>query len=220
MENLTKPLSKYIDHTILKPEATKDEVLQIINEAKEYNFASVCINPYWVQLAAKNLRGTDINVCTVIGFPLGATSTFAKVSETSEAIKDGATEIDMVQNIGALLSGDEQTVREDIKAVALAAHAGDAILKVILENAFLTDTQIIKACEIAVEAGADYVKTSTGFAKSGAKVADVKLMRETVGPKVGVKAAGGIHTKAEALAMIEAGATRIGASAGIQIVTE
>lgn len=220
MENLTKPLSKYIDHTILKPEATKDEVLQIINEAKEYNFASVCINPYWVQLAAKNLRGTDINVCTVIGFPLGATSTFAKVSETSEAIKDGATEIDMVQNIGALLSGDEQTVREDIKAVALAAHAGDAILKVILENAFLTDIQIIKACEIAVEAGADYVKTSTGFAKSGAKVADVKLMRETVGPKVGVKAAGGIHTKAEALAMIEAGATRIGASAGIQIVTE
>ncbi len=220
MENLTKPLSKYIDHTILKPEATKDEVLQIINEAKEYNFASVCINPYWVQLAAKNLRGTDINVCTVIGFPLGATSTFAKVSETSEAIKDGATEIDMVQNIGALLSGDEQTVREDIKAVALAAHAGDAILKVILENAFLTDTQIIKACEIAVEAGADYVKTSTGFAKSGAKVADVKLMRETVRPKVGVKAAGGIHTKAEALAMIEAGATRIGASAGIQIVTE
>lgn len=220
MENLTKPLSKYIDHTILKPEATKDEVLQIINEAKEYNFASVCINPYWVQLAAKNLRGTDINVCTVIGFPLGATSTFAKVSETSEAIKDGATEIDMVQNIGALLSGDEQTVREDIKAVALAAHAGDAILKVILGNAFLTDNQIIKACEIAVEAGADYVKTSTGFAKSGAKVADVKLMRETVGPKVGVKAAGGIHTKAEALAMIEAGATRIGASAGIQIVTE
>lgn len=220
MENLTKPLSKYIDHTILKPEATKDEVLQIINEAKEYNFASVCINPYWVQLAAKNLRGTDINVCTVIGFPLGATSTFAKVSETSEAIKDGATEIDMVQNIGALLSGDEQTVREDIKAVALAAHAGDAILKVILENAFLTDNQIIKACEIAVEAGADYVKTSTGFAKSGAKVADVKLMRETVGPNVGVKAAGGIHTKAEALAMIEAGATRIGASAGIQIVTE
>lgn len=220
MENLTKPLSKYIDHTILKPEATKDEVLQIINEAKEYNFASVCINPYWVQLAAKKLRGTDINVCTVIGFPLGATSTFAKVSETSEAIKDGATEIDMVQNIGALLSGDEQTVREDIKAVALAAHAGDAILKVILENAFLTDTQIIKACEIAVEAGADYVKTSTGFAKSGAKVADVKLMRETVRPKVGVKAAGGIHTKAEALAMIEAGATRIGASAGIQIVTE
>lgn len=220
MENLTKPLSKYIDHTILKPEATKDEVLQIINEAKEYNFASVCINPYWVQLAAKNLRGTDINVCTVIGFPLGSTSTFAKVSETSEAIKDGATEIDMVQNIGALLSGDEQTVREDIKAVALAAHAGDAILKVILENAFLTDTQIIKACEIAVEAGADYVKTSTGFAKSGAKVADVKLMRETVRPKVGVKAAGGIHTKAEALAMIEAGATRIGASAGIQIVTE
>lgn len=220
MENLTKPLSKYIDHTILKPEATKDEVLQIINEAKEYNFASVCINPYWVQLAAKNLRGTDINVCTVIGFPLGATSTFAKVSETSEAIKDGATEIDMVQNIGALLSGDEQTVREDIKAVALAAHAGDAILKVILGNAFLTDNQIIKACEIAVEAGADYVKTSTGFAKSGAKVADVKLMRETVRPKVGVKAAGGIHTKAEALAMIEAGATRIGASAGIQIVTE
>lgn len=217
---MDKPLAKYIDHTILKPEATKDEVLQIINEAKQYNFASVCVNPYWVDLAARELHGTDVNVCTVVGFPLGATSTFSKVSETSEALKDGAVEIDMVQNIGALLSGDEQTVREDIKAVALATHAGNAILKVILENAFLTPEQIKRACELAMEAGADYVKTSTGFAKSGAKVEDVKLMRETVGDKLGVKAAGGIHTKEEALAMIEAGASRIGASASIAIVAE
>ena len=217
---MDKPLAKYIDHTILKPEATKDEVMQVINEAKQYGFASVCVNPYWVELAATELKETDVNVCTVVGFPLGATSTFAKVSETSEALKDGAVEIDMVQNIGALLSGDEQTVREDIKAVALATHAGNAILKVILDNAFLTDEQIKRACELAVEAGADFVKTSTGFAKSGAKAADVRLMRETVGDKLGVKAAGGIHTKAEALAMIEAGASRIGASASIAIVTE
>lgn len=217
---MDKPLAKYIDHTILKPEATKDEVMQVINEAKQYGFASVCVNPYWVELAATELKETDVNVCTVVGFPLGATSTFAKVSETSEALKDGAVEIDMVQNVGALLSGDEQTVREDIKAVALATHAGNAILKVILENAFLTDEQIKRACELAVEAGADFVKTSTGFAKSGAKAADVRLMRETVGDKLGVKAAGGIHTKAEALAMIEAGASRIGASASIAIVTE
>ncbi|APT18684.1 deoxyribose-phosphate aldolase [Amylolactobacillus amylotrophicus DSM 20534] len=217
---MDKPLAKYIDHTILKPEATKDEVMQVINEAKQYGFASVCVNPYWVELAATELKETDVNVCTVVGFPLGATSTFAKVSETSEALKDGAVEIDMVQNIGTLLSGDEQTVREDIKAVALATHAGNAILKVILENAFLTDEQIKRACELAVEAGADFVKTSTGFAKSGAKAADVRLMRETVGDKLGVKAAGGIHTKAEALAMIEAGASRIGASASIAIVTE
>ena len=217
---MDKPLAKYIDHTILKPEATKDEVMQVINEAKQYGFASVCVNPYWVELAATELKETDVNVCTVVGFPLGATSTFAKVSETSEALKDGAVEIDMVQNIGALLSGDEQTVREDIKAVALATHAGNAILKVILDNAFLTDEQIKRACELAVEAGADFVKTSTGFAKSGAKAADVRLMRETVGDKLGVKAAGGIHTKAEALAMIEAGTSRIGASASIAIVTE
>lgn len=217
---MDKPLAKYIDHTILKPEATKDEVIQVINEAKQYGFASVCVNPYWVELAATELKETDVNVCTVVSFPLGATSTFAKVSETSEALKDGAVEIDMVQNVGALLSGDEQTVREDIKAVALATHAGNAILKVILENAFLTDEQIKRACELAVEAGADFVKTSTGFAKSGAKAADVRLMRETVGDKLGVKAAGGIHTKAEALAMIEAGASRIGASASIAIVTE
>lgn len=217
---MDKPLAKYIDHTILKPEATKDEVMQVINEAKQYGFASVCVNPYWVELAATELKETDVNVCTVVSFPLGATSTFAKVSETSEALKDGAVEIDMVQNVGALLSGDEKTVREDIKAVALATHAGNAILKVILENAFLTDEQIKRACELAVEAGADFVKTSTGFAKSGAKAADVRLMRETVGDKLGVKAAGGIHTKAEALAMIEAGASRIGASASIAIVTE
>ena len=217
---MDKPLAKYIDHTILKPEATKDEVMQVINEAKQYGFASVCVNPYWVELAATELKETDVNVCTVVSFPLGATSTFAKVSETSEALKDGAVEIDMVQNVGALLSGDEQTVREDIKAVALATHAGNAILKVILENAFLTDEQIKRACELALEAGADFVKTATGFAKSGAKAADVRLMRETVGDKLGVKAAGGIHTKAESLAMIEAGASRIGASASIAIVTE
>lgn len=215
---MDKPLAKYLDHTILKANATQAEVQQIIDEALEYDFASVCINPYWVKLAAEQLRGTNVNVCTVVGFPLGATTTYAKVAETSEAIKDGANEIDMVINLGALLSGDVVTVREDIKAVALAAHSGDAILKVILETTYLTDAQIVIAAQLAQEAEADFVKTSTGFANGGATVHAVKLMRETVGPEMGVKAAGGIHSQAEALEMIEAGATRIGASSSVQIV--
>ena len=215
---MDKPLAKYLDHTILKANATQADVQQVIDEALEYDFASVCINPYWVKLAAEQLRGTNVNVCTVVGFPLGATTTYAKVAETSEAIKDGANEIDMVINLGALLSGDVVTVREDIKAVALAAHAGDAILKVILETTYLTDAQIVIAAQLAQEAEADFVKTSTGFANGGATVHAVKLMRETVGPEMGVKAAGGIHSQAEALEMIEAGATRIGASSSVQIV--
>lgn len=215
---MDKPLAKYLDHTILKANATQAEVQQVIDEALEYDFASVCINPYWVKLAAEQLRGTNVNVCTVVGFPLGATTTYAKVAETSEAIKDGANEIDMVINLGALLSGDVVTVREDIKAVALAAHSGDAILKVILETTYLTDAQIVIAAQLAQEAEADFVKTSTGFANGGATVHAVKLMRETVGPEMGVKAAGGIHSQAEALEMIEAGATRIGASSSVQIV--
>lgn len=215
---MEKNLAKYIDHTILAPNATKKDVEKITSEALKYNFASVCVNPYWVQLVASRLKGTDIGVCTVVGFPLGATTTYAKVAETSEAIKDGATEIDMVINIGALLSGELDVVREDIKAVALAAHAGDAILKVILENAYLTKDQIATASRLAMEADADYIKTSTGFANTGALVEDVKIMHDVVGDKLGIKAAGGIHTKEEALALIDAGATRIGASASIKIV--
>lgn len=217
---MEKNLAKYIDHTILQPNATKKEVEQIADEALKYNFASVCVNPYWVSLVAKKLKGTDIGVCTVVGFPLGATTTYDKVAETSEAIKDGATEIDMVINIGALLSDEFDEVKEDIRAVVLAAHAGDAILKVILENAYLTKDQIRTASRLAMEAGADYIKTSTGFANSGALVEDVKIMHEVVGDKLGIKAAGGIHTKEEALALIDAGATRIGASQSIKIVEE
>ncbi|HHZ7120702.1 TPA: deoxyribose-phosphate aldolase [Enterococcus faecalis] len=211
-------LNRMIDHTILKPEATEAAVQKIIDEAKEYNFFSVCINPCWVAFASEQLADTDVAVCTVIGFPLGANTPEVKAYEAADAIKNGANEVDMVINIGALKSQQYDYVRQDIQGVVDAAK-GKALVKVIIETALLTDEEKVKACELAKEAGADFVKTSTGFSKGGAKVADIRLMRETVGPDMGVKASGGVHNAEEALAMIEAGATRIGASTGVAIVS-
>lgn len=211
-------LNRMIDHTILKPEATEAAVQKIIDEAKEYNFFSVCINPCWVAFASEQLADTDVAVCTVIGFPLGANTPEVKAYEAADAIKNGANEVDMVINIGALKSQQYDYVRQDIQGVVDAAK-GKALVKVIIETALLTDEEKVKACELAKEAGADFVKTSTGFSTGGAKVADIRLMRETVGPDMGVKASGGVHNAEEELAMIEAGATRIGASTGVAIVS-
>jgi len=211
-------LARLIDHTMLKPDATPAEIEQLCDEALRYRFASVCVNPTYVPLAAAKLADTEVEVCTVIGFPLGATTTTAKVCEAEQALEDGAIELDMVVNIGALKAGERDRVREDIAAVASACHQGGGLLKVIIETALLTDEEKILACEIAQEAGADFVKTSTGFAASGARAEDVRLMRRTVRPQIGVKAAGGIHSYEEAMTMIESGANRIGASAGVQIV--
>jgi deoxyribose-phosphate aldolase len=211
-------LARLIDHTMLKPEATPAEIEQLCEEALRYRFASVCVNPIYVPLAAAKLTKTEVEVGTVIGFPLGATTTTAKVCEAEQALDDGATELDMVLRIGALKAGEREIVAEDIAAVATVCHDGGGLLKVIIEAALLDDDEKVLACEVAEEAGADFVKTSTGFAASGAKVEDVQLMRQTVSPQLGVKAAGGIHSYEEAMAMIEAGANRIGASAGIQIV--
>ena len=211
-------LNRMIDHTILKPEATEAAVQKIIDEAKEYNFFSVCINPCWVAFASEQLADTDVAVCTVIGCPLGANTPEVKAYEAADAIKNGANEVDMVINIGALKSQQYDYVRQDIQGVVDAAK-GKALVKVIIETALLTDEEKVKACELAKEAGADFVKTSTGFSTGGAKVADIRLMRETVGPDMGVKASGGVHNAEEALAMIEAGATRIGASTGVAIVS-
>ena len=211
-------LNRMIDHTILKPEATEAAVQKIIDEAKEYNFFSVCINPCWVAFASEQLANTDVAVCTVIGFPLGANTPEVKAYEAADAIKNGANEVDMVINNGALKSQQYNHVRQDIQGVVDAAK-GKALVKVIIETALLTDEEKVKACELAKEASADFVKTSTGFSTGGAKVADIRLMRETVGPDMGVKASGGVHNAEEALAMIEAGATRIGASTGVAIVS-
>lgn len=211
-----KLLTKMIDHTILKPDAQEAEVVKIINEAKEYGFASVCINPANVKLAAKMLKGTNVKVCTVIGFPLGANTTSVKAFEALDAIKNGAEEVDMVINIGKLKDKDYEYVLNDIKAV-VDVSKGKALSKVIIETCLLTDEEKIKACKLSKEAGADFVKTSTGFSKGGAKVSDIRLMRETVGEKMGVKASGGVRTFEDAAAMVEAGATRIGASASIHI---
>ncbi len=211
-------LNRMIDHTILKPEATEAAVQKIIDEAKEYNFFSVCINPCWVAFVSEQLADTDVAVCTVIGFPLGANTPEVKAYEAADAIKNGANEVDMVSYIGALKSQQYDYVRQDIQRVVDAAK-GKALVKVIIETALLTDEEKVKACELAKEAGADFVKTSTGFSTGGAKVADIRLMRETVGPDMGVKASGGVHNAEEALAMIEAGATRIGASTGVAIVS-
>ncbi|EOL50406.1 deoxyribose-phosphate aldolase [Enterococcus caccae ATCC BAA-1240] len=206
-----------IDHTILKADAKEEDVLRIIEEAKKYEFFSVCINPCWVALAKEHLAETSVDVCTVIGFPLGANTSEVKAYEATDAINNGATEVDMVINVGALKSKQYKKVLKDIQAVVEAAK-GKALVKVIIETALLTDDEKIKVCELAKEAGADFVKTSTGFSTGGATVADVKLMRETVGPDMGVKASGGIHNEAEAKAMIDAGATRIGTSAGVAIM--
>ncbi len=211
-------LAKMIDHTLLKPDATQDEIAQLCFEAKKYGFASVCINPTWVELCATLLKGTAVKVCTVIGFPLGATAPEVKAFETVNALDHGATEIDMVINIGALKAGDLALVARDIRGVVTAAHARDAIVKVIIEAILLTDEEKTTACLLSKEAGADFVKTSTGFASGGATVHDVELMRRAVGPEMGVKAAGGVRTLEDAENMIRAGATRIGASAGVKII--
>lgn len=207
-----------IDHTLLRPDATRDEILALCADAREYGFASVCINPYWVATAATALAGSPIKVCTVVGFPLGATLTAAKAAETRFALEAGAHEIDMVQNIGALKSGDLEAVELDIRAVVDVAHASGAIVKVILETALLDDNQKAAACRLAQQAGADFVKTSTGFGPGGATVHDVELMRLVVGPTMGVKASGGIRTLDDLKKMVAAGATRIGASASVKIV--
>ncbi|GIU81675.1 MAG: deoxyribose-phosphate aldolase [Acidobacteria bacterium] len=209
-----------IDHTLLKPEATESEIKRLCQEAVEYGFASVCVNPVWVRKAAEFLEGSKIPVCTVIGFPLGATLSDVKAYETRRVIFDGAREVDMVINIGALKSGDYCAVEEDIRAVVRVAHEHGVLCKVIIETALLTDDEKVSACLAAKNAGADFVKTSTGFSKGGATVHDVALMRRVVGHELGVKASGGVKSLEDAKEMVKAGATRIGASAGVKIAKE
>lgn len=211
-------LNNYIDHTILKPAATAADVEKICQEAREYGFASVCVNTCHVKLVSQLLLGSPVKTCVVVGFPLGAMATEAKAFEAGFAVKNGAQEVDMVLNVGALKDQNYNLVEEDIRGVKQAC--GGALLKVILETCLLSDEEKVKACQLAVKAGADFVKTSTGFSTGGATAHDISLMRQTVGPDIGVKASGGIRTREDALKMIEAGASRIGASASIQIVTE
>ncbi len=215
---LSDKIARMIDHTLLKPEATKEQIIQLSKEAAEFDFASVCINPTWVSVAYEELKDKpNVKVCTVIGFPLGASTPEVKAFETKNAIENGATEIDMVINIGALKDKNDSLVEQDIRAVVDAAK-GSALTKVIIETSLLTDEEKLRACQLSVKAGADFVKTSTGFSIGGATLPDIKLMREAVGPTIGVKASGGVRDRQTALAMIEVGATRIGASAGIAIV--
>lgn len=209
-----------VDHTLLKPEATDSDIRKLCDEAASYRFASVCVNPTWVRAAACNLRGSGVPVCTVIGFPLGATLPDVKAYEARRAIFDGAKEVDMVINVGALKSGDDCLVEHDIRSVVEVAHEYEVTCKVIIETALLTDDEKVRACLAAKKAGADFVKTSTGFAKGGATVADVALMRRTVGAELGVKASGGVKGLDDARKMVEAGATRIGASVGVKIAQE
>jgi len=216
--NVPADIAPFIDHTLLKPDATKSEMDQLCKEAIEYKFYSVCVNPYWVSYCARILRGTGIKVASVVGFPLGANESKTKAFETRSAIENGASEIDMVINIGALKSGDAKMVEEDIRSV-IRAKRSTTVLKVIIETCLLTDDEKVLACEIAKKVGADFVKTSTGFSKGGATVEDVALMRRVVGPKMGVKAAGGIRSFEDAKSMILAGANRIGTSASVKIVT-
>ncbi len=213
-------IAAMIDHTLLKPEATPDQIAQLCYEARKHNFASVCVNSTHVKLCAQLLKGSPVKVCTVVGFPLGANPPEVKAFETQQAIDEGATEIDMVINIGAIKSKDWEHAARDVRAVVRAAHANGAIVKVIIEAALLTDEEKVAACLISKEAGADFVKTSTGFGPGGATAADVALMRKVVGPGLGVKAAGGIRNLLDAQKMIEAGASRIGASAGVKILAE
>ena len=210
-------INKLIDHTALKPNTNKESILKLIAEAKTYDFASVCVNPCWVALAHQELKNTDVKVCTVVGFPLGANTTKVKVFETKDAIEKGAQEIDMVINIAMLKDKEYDYVENEIHQIVEAAK-DKAIVKVIIETCLLTDEEKIKACELSQKAGADFVKTSTGFSTGGATVHDIALMRKTVGAEMGVKASGGVHTHEEALAMVEAGATRIGASAGVKLL--
>lgn len=211
-------LAQKIDHTLLKPEATEKQVEALCREAMEYHFCSVCVNPWFVPFCARLLRRSGVKVCTVIGFPLGATTAETKAFETREAIGEGAQECDMVLNIGALKSGDVALVERDVRGVVRAARQG-TVVKVILETCLLTDEEKVTACQIAKKAGADYVKTSTGFSSGGATVEDIALMRKTVGPEMGVKASGGVRTKEDAEKMVKAGATRVGASASVKIVS-
>ena len=213
-------IASLIDHTLLKPEATAEDIRKVCVEALRHEFASVCTNGYWVPLVAAELAGSKVKVCAVVGFPLGAGATEAKVAETRTAIKSGAHEIDMVMNVGELRGGNYQAVEDDIRGVVTAAHPQDAIVKVILETALLDENQIVTACRLAKAAGADFVKTSTGFSTGGATEADVALMRQTVGTHMGVKASGGIRTLADVNGMVAAGANRIGASASVKIVQE
>jgi deoxyribose-phosphate aldolase len=211
-------IARMIDHTLLKPDATPDQIAQLCYEARKYEFASVCVNPTHVKMCTELLRGSPVKVCTVIGFPLGASSTEVKVFETETALRDGASEIDMVINIGALKAKDYDLVAKDINAVVRMAHAAGALVKVIIETALLTDQEKEIACLLSKEAGADYVKTSTGFSGGGATAEDIALMRKTVGPEMGIKASGGVSSYEDAKRMVFAGATRIGASAGVKIV--
>ena len=213
---MTQNYAAMIDHTLLKADATRDQIEKLCAEAKKYVFASVCVNPTWVKYSAELLAGTEVKVCTVIGFPLGASTSAVKAFETKDAIANGAGEIDMVINIGAMKNGEFDLVREDIKAVVDAANG--TLVKVIIETSLLTDEEKVKACELAVLAGADFVKTSTGFSTGGATAEDIALMRKTVGPEIGVKASGGVRSLEDMKLMVENGATRIGASSGVAIM--
>ncbi len=209
-------LNKYIDHTLLKPEATKDQIKKLCEEAKEYDFKSVCVNPTQVAYAKELLSGSDVLVCTVIGFPLGANTTAVKAFETEDAIKNGADEIDMVVNIGAIKEQNFDLVKEDIKAVVKSSD--DKLVKVIIETCLLTDEEKRKLCQIVIDAGADFIKTSTGFSTSGATKEDITLFKEEVGNKIGIKASGGVRNIEDANVMIKCGATRLGTSGGVQII--
>jgi deoxyribose-phosphate aldolase len=209
--------AKMIDHTLLKAEATQEEIIKLCAEAREYGFASVCVNPVWVKVAAEELRGSDVKVCTVIGFPLGSSTTAVKSFETEDAIKNGAEEVDMVMAIGLLKSGEDEVVEADIRSVVEAAR-NKSLVKVIIETSLLTEEEMVRACEISMRAGADFVKTSTGFGSGGATAKDVVLMRKVVGNKLGVKASGGIRDWNDLKSMLEAGANRIGASSGVKIM--
>ena len=209
-------LAKYIDHTLLKPQATQADIIKLCQEARVYNFCSVCVNPYWVAFCKQQLHGSDVKVCTVIGFPLGANTTASKVFEAQNALSNGADELDMVVNLGAVKSADWNTVLTDIQAVRKVGQ--NFVLKVIIETSVLTDEEKVKVCQLAEQAGADFVKTSTGFTGGGATAADVALMRKSVSEKVQVKASGGVRTREDFNAMLAAGATRIGASAGVKII--
>jgi len=217
-EGSVREIAALIDHTLLKPQATKADIRRLCQEARQYGFATVCVNPYWVALAASELAGSSVQVAAVAGFPLGANTTAIKAAETEAVIAAGAREVDMVLNIGELCAGNLDAVQADIAAVVAAAHARGALVKVILETALLTDDQKIAACNISKNAGADFVKTSTGFSTHGATVHDVTLMRRAVGPEIGVKASGGVRSLADLEAMRAAGANRIGTSSGVQIL--
>jgi len=211
-------MARLIDHTLLKPEATRDQIIQLCAEAREWHFAAVCVNPVWVALCAEQLAGSGVKVATVVGFPLGASASEVKAYEAQQAIRAGAHEIDMVMQIGRLKSGDTAAVQADIAAVVQASHALGALVKVIIETCLLTDEEKVTACQLSQAAGADFVKTSTGFSTAGATVADVALMRATVGAETGVKAAGGVRSYDDAVAMVHAGATRLGTSSGVKIL--